>query len=432
MHTSYTHVVRVLLTEGSGLTSRQVAGRLRAAGHEVGVLSSDPVFLTRFTNATSAWHRVPAFGRDPFRWLDAATGVFLEHRYDLLFPTQEQVTVLAASSERLRRAGVRTIVPPFEALAAVQDKVAAIATIERLGLAQPPSAILADRDALDAFDCFPAFLKLPIGTASGGVGLVRTPAEVDALVAGWDLDVAFALGGLVAQSPADGPLVMLQSVFDHGRLVGFHANLRVREGARGGASHKRSVSSPAARDAIERLGHELGWHGALSADVILTGHGPLLIDVNPRLVEPNNAWNAGVDLVGTMLALTRGEHPPPATAGGESVATHQLLLALLGAAQHGRGRRGIVAELATAITRRSSYRASHEELTPLSGDLTAALPLVLATVVTLVRPSAWTWFSSGSVSNYALSPEGWLEIVAARSPRSPPPAPSSTEPSRES
>jgi glutathione synthase/RimK-type ligase-like ATP-grasp enzyme len=406
--------MRVLLTEGSGLTSRQVAARLRAAGHEVGVLSSDPIFLTRFTNATSAWHRVPPFGPDPFGWLDAAVRVHHEHRYDLLFPTQEQVTVLAASAERLRRDEVATIVPPFEALAAVQDKVSAAATLERLELPQPPSTVLSDHDALAAFDGFPVFLKLPIGTASGGVGLVRTRRELDALVSGWDLDEAFALGGPLAQVPADGPLAMVQSVFDQGRLVGFHANLRVREGARGGASHKRSFPSPAAREVIEHLGHSLGWHGALSADVILTEVGPVVIDVNPRLVEPNNAWFAGVDLVGAMVALSRHEHPPTIPPGRRSVATHQLLLAMGGAAQDGRGRRGIAAELAGAITRRGSYHDSREELTPLRGDLLAAVPLVLAASVTLARPSAWTWFSGGSVSNYALSPAGWREITTRR------------------
>jgi predicted ATP-grasp superfamily ATP-dependent carboligase len=36
---------------------------------------------------------------------------------------------------------------------------------------------------------------------------------------------------------------------------------------------------------------------ALSLDLIVTDEGPLVIDVNPRLVEPMNALLAGVDLV---------------------------------------------------------------------------------------------------------------------------------------
>lgn len=378
------------------------------------MLSSDPIGLSRFTNSTSAWHRVPAFGSDPFGWLDAAVATYCDHRYDLLFPTQEQVTVLAACQERLRRDGVATIVPQFEALAAVQDKVAATATLERLGLPQPPTDVLRNRDAVDRFDEFPAFVKLPIGTACSGVGLARSRAELNKIIAEWDLLDAFPLGGLVAQRPAEGPLAEVQSVFDHGELVGFHVNVRTREGARGGASHKQSILSPATRDAIEGLGHELGWHGALSADVILTGAGPQIIDINPRLVEPNNAWFAGVDLVELMVMLGKGERPPATARGREAVATHQVLLAILGAAQHGRGRHGILAELVGALTRRGSYRASREELTPIRGDLAAALPLVAATAATLARPSAWTWFSSGSVSNYAISPRGWQAIIASR------------------
>ena len=409
--------MRVLLTEGSGLTSKQVASRLMASGHEVGVLSSDPIFLTRFTRATSAWHRVPAFGPDPFGWLDAALDIYHRHGYHLVFPTQEPVTVLAAEAERLQQEGVRTAVPPFAALAAVQSKVAAKATLDRLGLPQPPTMVLADVAAIDAFEGFPVFVKAPIGTASGGVELVHDRADLERLLATWNLDDALALGGVVAQTPADGPLAMIQSVFDHGSLVAFHANVRTREGARGGASHKRSVALPAAREAFETLGVSLGWHGALSADVIVTADGPQVIDVNPRLVEPANAWAAGVDLVGTMVELGSGGHPAPQGATREAVSTHQLLLAIGGAAQQGRGRRGVASELVTAATRRGSYCNSVEELSSAvrERDPAAALPLLLAAAVALVRPASWTWFSSGSVASYALSPSGWRTILGRRS-----------------
>jgi hypothetical protein len=409
--------MRMLLTEGSGLTSKQVASRLMDAGHEVGVLTSDPIFLTRFTRATSGWHRVPAFGPDPFGWLDAALGIYHRFGYDLLFPTQESVTVLAAEAERLHREGVRTAAPPFAALAAVQSKVAATATLQRLGLPQPPTMVLADEAAIGAFDGFPAFVKTPIGTASGGVELVADRADLERLLATWQLDDALALGGVVAQAPADGPLAMIQSVFDGGRLVAFHANTRTREGARGGASHKRSVALPAAREAVEVLGASLGWHGALSADVIVTADEPQVIDVNPRLVEPANAWAAGVDLVGAMVELGCGGHPAPQDPAREAVSTHQLLLAIGGAAQQGRGRRGVAGELVAAATRRGSYRHSSEELSPAvrQRDPAAAVPLLLAATMTLVRPSSWTWFSSGSVANYALSPSGWRTILARRS-----------------
>jgi uncharacterized protein YbjT (DUF2867 family) len=41
--------MRVLLSDGTGLTARQSAGRLSEAGHEVEVLSPEPLCLCRFT-----------------------------------------------------------------------------------------------------------------------------------------------------------------------------------------------------------------------------------------------------------------------------------------------------------------------------------------------------------------------------------------------
>jgi hypothetical protein len=35
----------------------------------------------------------------------------------------------------------------------------------------------------------------------------------------------------------------------------------------------------------------------------------------------------------------------------------------------------------------------------------------MASVATLIRPTSWSWFSSGSVENYALTAEGWEQIL---------------------
>src|SRR5262249_21611206 len=152
--------------------------------------------------------------------------------------------------------------------------------------------------------------------------------QLAALAAAWDAAGVFADGGVLVQAPVTGPLVMVQAVFDGGELVASHANLRVREGARGGASHKRSVDLPDVRRHLQLLGRRLDWHGALSADAILTDAGPMYVDVNPRLVEPGNAWRAGVDLVGALVGVACGQAPPVQPPGRPGVATHQLLLAL--------------------------------------------------------------------------------------------------------
>jgi methyltransferase (TIGR00027 family) len=389
--------MRVLMTDGSGLTARQCATRLARAGHTVEALAPDPLCLCRFTRHVRRIHRVPSYGADPFGWLEAALAVYRSGRFDLLFPTQEQVAVLSLVSDRLNSEGVVTVVPSFEALAAVQDKVSASVTLRRLGIPQPPCGT-----EVDGWKHFPAYVKTPIGTASGGVRRVATREELHTVVADQPM---------LIQGAVDGPLVMCQSVFDHGSLVAFHANRRTGEGANGGASHKTSVTLPEVRSWIEALGADLAWHGALSADVILADRGPAFIDLNPRLVEPQNAWLSGVDLVGAMLDLAAGSHPQSQPESRSGVATHQVLLGVLGAAQFGRGRRGVASELLHAWRRTGEYRESTEELTPRAHDPKTVVPVAIAATATLVAPSTWSWFSRGSVSSYALTQHAWQQIL---------------------
>ena len=377
--------MRILLSDGAGLTARQCATLLSQAGHQVEALSPEPVCLCRMTRKVRRVHRVPPLGEDPFAWLDAALSVASARGADVLLPVQEQVTVMSACQDRIEAAGIATVVPDFGALARVQDKVSAYQTLAGLGLPQPSSAVVTSPAEVTRF---PVFVKMPIGTASAGVRYVSGYQDLEGL----DLSA-----GVLVQEPVNGPLVMVQSVFAHGSLIAFHACERVREGARGGASHKRGVALPAVREHVAALGAALGWHGALSADVI-DGR---FIDINPRLVEPVNAYRSGVDLVGAMLA---GSSSPASQPG---VRTHQLLLAVLGAAQHG-GRRDVLRELGKALLRTGDYRYSTEELTPFW-----SLPVLAASAATLMNPSAWRYFASGATTAYSLTPEAWRQLSSA-------------------
>jgi len=408
--------MRVLLSDGSGLTARQAAAQLADGGHAVDALSADPLSLVRFTRRVHRIHRVPRYGPDPLRWLDAALDVYRAGAMDVLLPTQEQVAVLSAGHDLVHAAGVRTIVPPFAALAQVQDKVSAFSTLAAAGLPQPEGAVLATPGQVAAWDRFPVFLKLPIGTAASGVRRVTGPGQLPDVIAGAHAAGAFWAGGVLAQLPAGGPLVMTQSVFDHGELAAWHANLRVREGVGGGACHKRSLALGEAREQVAALGRRLGWHGALSADAILTSTGPRYIDLNPRLVEPANARRSGVDLLTPLLELACGATPRPQPSGQAGVRTHQLLLAVLGAAQHTGRRRAVLAEVLAAARHTGDYRGSAEELTPLRGDLRSATPLALALTALMIQPSAWRRFVGGSVRHYSLTPEGWRALLDRQPP----------------
>ena len=398
-------IVRILLSEGSGLTSRQVAGRLGKLGHEVEVLSSTGLCLARFTRHVRRIHHVPAFGRAPLAWLEAADTVARERAADLLFPTQEQVTALSAWRSRL---SVETVAPPFSSLRRVQDKISAYRTLAEIGISQPPTVVVRSADDLATIDNFPVFVKRPVSTASSGVRRAASEVELGAIMQMF----GGGQGGLLVQSQVDGPLAMVQAVADDGRLVAHHANLLIREGIGGGAAIKQSVVLPMFAEQLQKLTRALHWHGPLSMDVIVTPRGPMVIDVNPRIVEPANAQLAGVDLVGAVLDLARKLHPSPQSVGCAGVRSHQLLLAVLRAAEQTNSRLAVLREVHEALGRRGDYAGSVEELTPVAGDPLAIVPLMAAVIATLAWPGAWRAFLSGAVGMYALTPEAWSQILS--------------------
>jgi predicted ATP-grasp superfamily ATP-dependent carboligase len=397
--------MRILLTEGSGLTSRQVATRLGLSGHHVEVLSSTPVCLSRFTRHVRTIHPVPAFGRAPLDWLKAADEIVRRRKIDLLFPTQEQVTVLAAGRDALSCA---TLVPEFRSLLQVQDKISAYKTLAAAGIPQPPTILIQRAEDLSRVERFPVFVKRPVSTASSGVRRAKNQSELK--------DAANALGigeqDLIVQQQSTGPLAMVQAVAENGRLIAHHANLRVQEGVGGGAAIKESVTIPMLPDHLQTLVAHLSWHGPVSFDVILADDGPVVIDVNPRLVEPMNAYLAGVDLVEAMLSLASRRTAAPQPAGRSGVRSHQLLLAVLGAAQQQASRYAVVKELLCALRHTGPYAGSVEELTPIRSDLTSAVPVLAAVLATLTWPAAWKLFHSSAVGSYALTPQAWAQIVS--------------------
>jgi biotin carboxylase len=415
-------IMRILLSDGAGLTSRQCATVLARAGHQVEALSPAGLCLARMTRHVRRVHPVPAVGRDPFGWLDAALGVAARRRADLLLPVQEQVAVMSLARERIEAAGLATAVPEFGALAQVQDKVSAFGTLTRVGLPQPAAVVAATAAELeDAAEMgLPAFVKTPIGTASAGVRRVASREALRRLAADYERQGVFGQGGVLVQQAVAGPLVMVQSVFACGELVACHACERVREGVSGGASHKLGLDLPEAREHLARLGAALDWHGALSADVIASEAGIQFIDINPRLVEPVNALISGVDLVRALVAVACSGTSRPQPPGRPGTRTHQLLLAVLAAAQH-EGRRGVARELWDGVLHRGDYRGSREELTPGRGDLLAWLPVAFTAAATLAGPAAGQRLAGGGVGAYSLTPAAWEELRRASAAVSPVP-----------
>jgi glutathione synthase/RimK-type ligase-like ATP-grasp enzyme len=398
--------MRIMLSEGSGLTSRQTAWILGNLGHEVEVLSSSKLCLSRFTRHVRAVHRVPHFRSDPLGWLDAAVEVTKNRRADLLFPTQEQVTILSAQEKLLP---FPAIVPPFAALRRVQDKVSAYRTLAEIDALQPYTDVIRKSADLGRVKTFPAFVKRPISTASSGVRRARTSDEL-VLVAN---ELGVGTDELIVQSQVVGPLAMVQAVADNGRVIAHHANLRMKEGIGGGAAIKQSIAIPGLINILARLVSSLRWHGGLSMDLIVTDLGPTIIDVNPRLVEPASAFFSGVDLVSAMLDLVTSDNARVRPPGRAGVVSHQSLLSILGVAEQTGSRRAIVREAINAVFLRGAYVGSREELTPIGGDLIAAVPVLVAFLATTAYPPLWRKFHGAAVGAYAVTPQAWKDILSS-------------------
>ena len=403
--------MRVLLSDGWSLAARQSATILGWSGHEVETLGGSWMSLCRHTRHVSHVHRVPVFGRDPIGWLSVASDICARRRIRVLIPTQEQAAVLSAFPGAIRGAGTALAVPPFPALRRAQDKVSAAGLLAQAGLPQPEFRVVRGPDELlDHADDLPVFVKAAIGTASSSVRAASSRDEL-VTVANDLTDAGCFNDPVLVQRRVDGPLAMIQAVFADGELLAHHVNLRIREGAGGGASHKESARLPLIEEHLRRLGGPLAWHGALSLDCILTASGPAYIDLNPRLVEPMNAYLSGVDLVGTLREVALDHPPAPAAAGRSGVRSHQTLLGLLGAASRTPTRRAVAAEVSRSVLHRGSYWDSREELTPVRGDPRAGIPLMIVALGLMIRPAAWRWFASGATQAYALTPEGWRDIV---------------------
>lgn len=403
--------MRVLLSDGFGVTSRQVALLLAEAGHEVDVLAPEGRPPLRYPPAVRRVYPVPAFGADPWGWLEAAEKVLGAEGHDVLMPTGDQVAVLSRTDAATTWLAGRVAVPRFPALERVQDKVSAALTLTEIGLRQPESFVVRSAEALRLVSDPPLYVKVPIGSGGVGVHAVTRREELLRLADRFEVEGTFVGGGTVlVQQVAVGPLVSAQSVFDRGRLVAAHAYLHERSDGRGGAVSKRGVDMSA--EPITLLGAHIGWHGALSMDGVMTADGPVWIDVNPRLVSPANAVRSGVDLPGALLRVALGEAPAALPVGQPDVRTHQFVPALVAAGARGRG--AVLKELWYAAIRSGPYLESAEELLSPIRESKAIPGIVGLCARLLVAPGGVVRRSGEAVGT--LTPHAWNRVLAGAPP----------------
>ena len=392
--------LRVLLSEGNSTSAREAITILGLSGHRVEVCDPSRVCLARFSRFVRKFHRCPGLRDDPAGFLAFVETLLAAQHFDVLLPAHEQGFLFARVGERLSgRTGIA--LPGFESYRIAHNKAGFSRLLDQMRLPQPPTQIVKSETELRAAMRFPSVVKTSVGTASRGVWFVRNADDLEAVMRDLDAQGLNARGldaqGLGANRAfADDVLVQdfvsgitgkAQAVFCRGRLLGFHGYRQIAAGAGGGEAIKQSESRADVRAHVAAIGQHLGWHGALSVDYVLADAAtPLLIDCNPRLVEPMSAYLAGVDLVGLLLAISQGETPDATRRSRDGVRTHLAMQALLGCALRGGCRKDIARECWQLAARSGAYADSTEELTPLRLDWISVVPLAIMALALLLQP----------------------------------------------
>lgn len=415
---------RILLSEGTSLSSREAITALGRSGRTVDICAP----VRRCLGSHSKWvdrvHVMPAVGRDPAGYARGVAELCARERIDVLLPVHEQAYLFAALRSREPSwPAARTAVPvaPFRAFAAVQTKSALAATLASLGLPQPEAFLAESPDALARHgeaalrDWGACLVKADAGTASLGLRRIRSGRDLEELraaIAGGKArsePVPTLPGPLVIQRLVAGPLERFQGVFAEGRLVAAHCYRQLAEGPGGGDILKESVSRPLVISHMQALGAKLRWHGALSFDYILEGGspaGPRYLDANPRLVEPVNAQLSGVDLAEILVGVAQGRVPPSLALGREGVRTRLGIMGLVERAAATGSRRAVIADFAAQVLGRGRYAGTVEELTPYAEDARSAVPFLGTLAFLAARPSLAAAIHRATVESYALGALG--------------------------
>ena len=378
--------LRVLVSEGNSTSSREAITILGLSGHMVEVCDPSPYCLARFSRFVDKFHRCPAMRDDPAGFLAFVEELLAAGHFDVLLPIHEQGFLFARVRQRLQdRVGLA--LPSFPSYRTAHGKAGFSRLLDQLGLPQPATRIVKSASELRDAVRFPCVVKTSVGTASRGNWFVRNDGDLEAALQELRANGAFADEVLVQELVA-GTTEKAQAVFCRGKLIGFHAFRQIAAGAGGGEAIKQSVGRLNVRTLLATIGEKLAWHGALSVDYVVPDDSatPLLIDCNPRLVEPMSAYFAGVDLVGLLLQVSQGETPAAAPESRMGVRTHLAMQALLGCASRGGTRRDIIRECWRLETGSRPYADSAEELTPVRLDWISGVPLAMIAILLLLAP----------------------------------------------
>lgn len=382
---------RLLFLEGSSLTSRETLTVLLKESCKVDILSPSKFSIARFSRLT---HRIPTVdvNRFPVDYLKQVNQLLHQKNYVAILPTHEEGWLLASGKKFLP-----TCLPvaladkeQFEKLA---GKIAFAEISDQLNLPIPKWERVEKLESISL--PYPYWLKADYGTAGRSVYKITSEADLKSLVKVLSIDNE----RWMVQQDIEGKYGQVQAIFNQGKLLAVHSSIKIASGAGGSAAARLSIESEITKKHVEKLGSYLKWHGSLTLDFIRVHHQFYYIECNPRMVEPANAYKAGVNFPKMMIELSNGScSQPDICIGKAGVKTHSLLALIIGTAERTKSRRKIL-----QTTGQWLFKSDSEEiLTPVWKDFLSFIPLAIITIRLLINPGSVTKLVNNTVKHYSV------------------------------
>ncbi|WP_165213158.1 ATP-grasp domain-containing protein [Streptococcus tangpeifui] len=382
---------RLLFLEGSSLTSRETLTVLLKEGYKVDVLSLDKFSIARFSRLT---HRIPTVdvNRFPVDYLKQVNQLLHQKNYVAILPTHEEGWLLASGKKFLptRLPVALADKEQFEKLA---GKIAFAEISDQLNLPIPKWERVEKLESISL--PYPYWLKADYGTAGRSVYKITSEADLKSLVKVLSIDNE----RWMVQQDIDGEYGQVQAIFNQGKLLAVHSSIKIASGAGGSAAARLSIESEITKKHVEKLGSYLKWHGSLTLDFIRVHHQFYYIECNPRMVEPANAYKAGVNFPKMMIELGKGScTQPDIYIGKAGVKTHSLLALIIGTAERTKSRRKILQTTGHWLLKSDS----EEVLTPIWKDFLSFIPLAIIIIRLLINPGSVTKLVNNTVKHYSV------------------------------
>ena len=177
--------LRVLVSEGSSTSAREVVTILGLSGHHVEVCDPSLWCLARYSRFLRKFHRCPGLRNDPAGFLHFVEKLLAARHFDVLLPTHEQGFLFARVRPRLTdRVGLA--LPDFDSYRTAHSKAGFSRLLDQFALPQPPTRIVKTQRNCAKLCAVPSVIKTSVGTASRGIWFVRGASDLN--IALYDLE----------------------------------------------------------------------------------------------------------------------------------------------------------------------------------------------------------------------------------------------------